>query len=429
MGVKQGCILSALLFILYINDITDAVQGGINFFGVTIPALMYADDIVFLSDSVDGLQRMINRLDVYCKNWNLTINLQKSKIMVFRDGGGRYSSLEKWKSNGEDVEIVRKYKYLGMIVSANLNLNVHLEEKLADAKRAISSIWERCIKNNYISHSAKQLVFRSTATSILLYGAQVWGYRSYESVEKFLRYFLKRMFRLPKNAPNYMLYIETGTPPMFLRTLEMHFNYVIKVLEMEETRIPNIILRNIIRTSGSSCKVWKELASECGVDLDFQTNEHPYSLREKFNLMLEKLGQISYKRYTEDAGASLFRNLYSKLNYYLNEKTYFLNCYSVDKISTIFKMRGEIVNLNFIPHRTDLPIICELCNMRTREDVFHFLAVCPILKEFRVMVFSKDILEEGEALSILNGENGWDALYNYTIAALRYRKRILEGDF
>lgn len=83
MGVKQGCILSALLFILFINDITDAVGGGIEFSRKKIPALMYADDIVFLAETIDGMQLMINRLEEYCKTWNLFVNLEKSKIVTY----------------------------------------------------------------------------------------------------------------------------------------------------------------------------------------------------------------------------------------------------------------------------------------------------------------------------------------------------------
>ena len=176
MGVKQGCILSALLFILFINDISDAVKGGIEFGGIKIPDLKYADDIVFLSDTVDGLQLMMNRLSVYCKYWNLSVNLHKSKVMVLRGGGGRYSQNERWTYQGESVEVVREYKYLGILVSSNLNMKKHLEAKLSEAKRAISSVWGRCINNKYVTHSSKQKLFRTTAASVLLYGAQVWGY-------------------------------------------------------------------------------------------------------------------------------------------------------------------------------------------------------------------------------------------------------------
>lgn len=179
MGVKQGCILSTLLFILFINDIVGEVGGGIELGGVRIPALKFADDIVFLSETVEGMQLVMNRLENYCKQWNLTVNLSKSKMMIFRNG-------KKWSYRGESVEIVKEYKYLGVLITSNLNMKKHLECQLAAAKRAISSVWGRCIDNKYIEHTSKNKLFRATAASILLYGAQIWGHNFFEEVEKFL---------------------------------------------------------------------------------------------------------------------------------------------------------------------------------------------------------------------------------------------------
>lgn len=87
MGVKQGDILSPLLFALYINDLEESLIGGIKISGKTIKLLAYADDIVLLAPSAAGLQMMINCLESYCTLWNLHVNLSKSKVMVFRNGG------------------------------------------------------------------------------------------------------------------------------------------------------------------------------------------------------------------------------------------------------------------------------------------------------------------------------------------------------
>lgn len=122
VGVKQGCVLSPLLFSLYVNDITECVKGGIEFNQRNIPALLYADDMVFLSDTVEGMQLMINRLERYCATWNLSVNLSKSKMMIFRNGGGRYARRENWSFQGEGIEIVREYKYLGVLITSNLNM-------------------------------------------------------------------------------------------------------------------------------------------------------------------------------------------------------------------------------------------------------------------------------------------------------------------
>lgn len=96
MGVKQGCLLSPLLFSIFLDDLVEFLPGGILFNGIIIKLLLYADDIVILAETANMLQMMINRLQQYCRLWNLKVNTNKSKIMVFRNGTGRYAKEERW---------------------------------------------------------------------------------------------------------------------------------------------------------------------------------------------------------------------------------------------------------------------------------------------------------------------------------------------
>lgn len=82
-GVKQGCLLSALLFALFINDIATHIPGGVRIAGIVINVLLYADDLLLLSESAETLQLMVNRLTDYCVKWGLVINTDKTKVMVF----------------------------------------------------------------------------------------------------------------------------------------------------------------------------------------------------------------------------------------------------------------------------------------------------------------------------------------------------------
>ena len=73
--------------------------------------LLFANDVVLFSDSVIGLQAQLNIMCCTAKRLDMIVNLDKSNIIVFRNGV-HLALREKWSFGDQVLEIVNKYKYL-----------------------------------------------------------------------------------------------------------------------------------------------------------------------------------------------------------------------------------------------------------------------------------------------------------------------------
>ena len=75
---------------IYLNDLNDCFDhlcDPIKIHNTSISSLLYADDIVLISNSAEGLQRAMNKLGNFCQVWNLTVNISKTKVIVFNKSG------------------------------------------------------------------------------------------------------------------------------------------------------------------------------------------------------------------------------------------------------------------------------------------------------------------------------------------------------
>ena len=91
-GVKQGEPLSPLLFILFINDLYENLviqdDGAFTLNDLKISILLFADDTVLISYTPHGLQNLIDQLQTYYTEWGITVNTDKTVVMVFKQGTG-----------------------------------------------------------------------------------------------------------------------------------------------------------------------------------------------------------------------------------------------------------------------------------------------------------------------------------------------------
>ena len=124
--VHQGCILSPCLFNLYSEYIIgnaglDEAQAGIKIAGKNINNLRYADGTTLKAESKEELKSLLIKVKEDSENVDLKLNIQKTKIMA-------YSPITSWQIDGETVETVADFIFVGSIITAVVTGAIKLKD-------------------------------------------------------------------------------------------------------------------------------------------------------------------------------------------------------------------------------------------------------------------------------------------------------------
>jgi hypothetical protein len=167
-------LTSPSLFNLYVNALLEALGKthiGCHIDTVCLNNLSYADDMVLLSASACGLQKLLGICEGYAFQHGLKYNEGKTKYLVFEPTGYRITKVPPISLNGNPLERVSTFKYLGHVVTSDLKDNMDIErERRALSVRAnmIARKFARCTRE------VKLTLFRAYCTS--LYTCSLWTY-------------------------------------------------------------------------------------------------------------------------------------------------------------------------------------------------------------------------------------------------------------
>ena len=117
LGLRQGFPLSPMLFNRYIEDVKDIFEDScypITLQEEKISHFLYADDLVLISSSAKELQTSLDKLSHYAARKHLTIDIKKTKTMIFNPTG-KYIK-EEFNINKMTIEPVKSFCYLGLQV-------------------------------------------------------------------------------------------------------------------------------------------------------------------------------------------------------------------------------------------------------------------------------------------------------------------------
>jgi len=113
---------------------------------------MFADDLVLMADTIAELQRQLNVLSDFCYTYKLKVNENKTKVVVFKNGGV-LSKHERWHYRNIKLEAINKFCYLGLIFTRQMSMNAMVHELCVKGKRALVSILKSLYDHGQLSKS------------------------------------------------------------------------------------------------------------------------------------------------------------------------------------------------------------------------------------------------------------------------------------
>ena len=396
IGLRQGENLSPVLFAVFLNDLElflhSKNDGGVNvellnddmYFYIKFTVLLYADDTAIICDSEKDFQICLNNFVDYCKLWKLNINYEKTKIIIF---GARKTEKYCFKMDGNIIEIVKNYKYLGVVMSSNgsfLSARKCIYEK---ANKAMHLLYKR-IYNLNLPLDLQLKLFDSTILPIITFGSDIWGFENLEMFERIQNQFLRTITKCRKSTPMYMLYGELGRYPIEIVIKTRLIGFWVRIITGKQDKFVNLMYQKLIQTGAHKFKWTKQvqyILQEVGRN-DLWLNQNAYIPKNTHQTIKKTLIDLFTQKWQSSLEQSSKGRNYSLLK---SEPSFEEHLKIIPRALFIPLIKYRTAN-HFLPVETlrwrGIDISerkCTLCDKGDTADEFHYLFLCNHFEESR----------------------------------------------
>ena len=258
-GVRQGGVLSPLLFNVYVNDLSvclnkSGVGGSMN--GTFVNHMLYADDICIISLSSSGLQQLLNICDDYCKLHDLVFNAKKSMCIYFSTTINKHCGLPVIYLGNSVCQFVQEVKYLGVIIHSTMKTTIDV----ARQTRKFYLQANLLLRNfRHCSDDVKCALFQTYCTN--MYCCQLWFNSTKSSIKKLSTSYNSVLRRLlciskPYSASNMFVSRRIPTFAELLRKSVYRFS---KRIESSSNSIIGACLSPLMFISSPIRKWWSSI--------------------------------------------------------------------------------------------------------------------------------------------------------------------------
>lgn len=209
-GVPQGSILGPLLFVIYVNNISMLPLAGKSFLFADDTALIYSSPSPQINCNMAESDLVL--LNQFFAGNGLNLNTDKTKVMHFRTNRNNTENLNAViRLNGQIIETVSSFKYLGVILDSHLTWNCQIDNVSAKIKQIVAILYRA---KDLIPTDVRRLLYFSMIHSHLRYMIELWGAASMthlKRIQVMQNRAIRNILQLPFLTPRDQLY---GNPSL-----------------------------------------------------------------------------------------------------------------------------------------------------------------------------------------------------------------------
>ena len=171
--LRQGCVLSPLPFIFYMNWIDKCSKADecATIGNCKISRLLFADDLVLLSSTESGLQRALhNSFADACSTTGMKISTAKTEVLHL----SRNPDQCVLQVSGATLTQVEKFKYLGVAFTSDGRQDEELDTRIGKASAVMRALHNSVVMKRESSKKAQLSIFKTVFFPILTYGHESW---------------------------------------------------------------------------------------------------------------------------------------------------------------------------------------------------------------------------------------------------------------
>ena len=171
-GICQGCILSPCLFNLYAKYIMRNAQAGIKIARRNINNLRYADDTTLIAECEEELKSLLMKVKEESEKVGLKLNIQKTKIMAS-------SPITSWEIDGETVETVSDFIFLGSKITADGDCGHAIKRRLLLGRKVVTNLDSK-LKSRDITLPTKVCLVKVMVFPLVVSDCESWTVKKAE---------------------------------------------------------------------------------------------------------------------------------------------------------------------------------------------------------------------------------------------------------